>query len=444
MIDGAPGPWFSRPLVRDYGMSIVLVVLILLFTGLTIGEQHPNGVEAGREVADAILADHGAEASVLIVTRKTTDDLAFAEGARERLTAGGVTIVGPVHGAPADATRTIRELLAEGRHIDAIAANEATAAWTVYDKFPEVGAEKCVAPAATTWPVFLKRSNLLGVANQTAVYAIIAIGMTMVIITSGIDLSVGSLVALSSVTCALVLRDWGGGADAGLGMVLLAVLISISLCALAGFFNGFLVTTFGLPPFIVTLGMMLMASGLAYRLAEGASIGKLPSSLTALGQGRTAGIPNQVLLMIALYLVAHVVMSRMVFGRYVYAIGGNADAARLSGVSVTRVLLVVYTISALLAGLGGVILTSQLAAGAPTYGQMYELEVIAAVVVGGTSLMGGRGKVLSTLIGAFIIAVIKNGMNLTKVDPFNQNIVLGAVLTGAVLLDTLKRRGLRH
>ena len=145
--------------------------------------------------------------------------------------------------------------------------------------------------------------------------------------------------------------------------------------------------------------------------------------------------------MIVLYLVAHILMSRTVFGRYVYAIGGNEEAARLSGVPVRRILLIVYMISGALAGLGGVVLASQLAAGDPKFGLMFELEVIAAVVVGGTSLMGGSGKIFGTLIGAFIIAVIKNGMNLMNVEPFNQRIVLGAVLLTAVLLDQLKRRG---
>jgi ribose transport system permease protein len=148
--------------------------------------------------------------------------------------------------------------------------------------------------------------------------------------------------------------------------------------------------------------------------------------------------------MILLYVIAHVVMSKSVFGRYVYAIGGNEEAARLSGVPVKLVLLVVYTLCGTLAGLGGIVLASQLSAGDPKFGLMYELEVIAAVVVGGTSLMGGYGKIFGTLIGAFIIATIKNGMNLTNIDPFNQKIVLGAVLTAAVLIDTLKRRGERR
>ncbi|MEM7396108.1 MAG: ABC transporter permease, partial [Verrucomicrobiota bacterium] len=162
-----------------------------------------------------------------------------------------------------------------------------------------------------------------------------------------------------------------------------------------------------------------------------------------LGAGKTMGVPNPVWLMLMLYAIAHVVMSRMTFGRYIYAIGGNEEAARLSGVPVKRVLLGVYTICGALAGLGGIVLSSQLAAGDPKFGPMYELEVIAAVVVGGTSLMGGEGKIFGTLIGAFIIAVIKNGMNLTDVDPFNQKIVLGAVLLAAVLIDTLKRRSLK-
>jgi len=223
-------------------------------------------------------------------------------------------------------------------------------------------------------------------------------------------------------------------------MMLLGVLAGSGLCALAGAFTGAMVTTFRLPAFIVTLAMMLMASGLAFRLSNGASIPELPPSFFLIGGGKMLGLPNPVWLMIVLYGVAHIVMTRMSFGRYLYAIGGNAEAARLSGVPVKRILLIVYTISGALAGLGGIVLASKLQAGDPKFGLMYELEVIAAVVVGGTSLLGGSGKILGTLIGAFVIAVIKHGMNLTAVDPFNQKIVLGAVLLAAVLLDTLKRR----
>lgn len=432
-----------HPFVRDYGMVFVLLVLVGFFSLLTVQEQYPTGVEAGRQVAEAIVARDGSAARVLVVVRDTADDRILAESATARLVELGASVLHTVHGAAPDARQAIEAILARGESIDAIAAVDATARWAVYDRFPSVGAAKCVTPRPYRWPVFLKLTNLLGVAHQTAIYAIIAIGMTLVILTGGIDLSVGSLVALAAVSSALVLRDWFGGTAAGAAMVVASVAIGIGVCAAAGACNGLLITAFGLPPFIVTLGMMLMASGCAFRLSAGQSIPEVPDSFAWLGRDVTLGLPNPVWLMLGLYISAHVVMSRTVFGRYVYAIGGNANAARLSGISVRSVLLVVYTLCGALAGLGGILLASQLSAGDPKFGLMYELDVIAAVVVGGTSLMGGRGKIFGTLIGAFIIAVIKNGMNLTNVDPFNQKIVLGAVLTSSVLLDTLKHRAAR-
>lgn len=425
--------------IRDYGMVFVLVLLIGLFSVLTLKQQSPTGAEAGRQVAQTV-AQTNPDGTVLVVTRATSEDREFSSAAIAEFELLGLTVAAEVNGTAGDARRAIEEILDAGQSIDAIAAVDATSKWTVYDRFPTVGADRCVTPRSYTWPDFLKASNLIGVANQTSIYAIIGIGMTLVILTSGIDLSVGSLVALAAVSSAIVIRDAGGGTTAGVGWVVLGVTVGVGLCAAAGAFNGIMVTAFAVPPFIVSLGMMMMASGLSFRLAEGRSIPELPESFFWLGRGEIAGVPNLVLLMAVLYVVAHWVMSRTVFGRYVYAIGGNEAAARLSGVPVKRVLLVVYTLCGALAGLGGVVLASQLSAGDPKFGMMYELEVIAGVVVGGTSLMGGRGKIFGTLIGAFIIAVIRNGMNLTNVDPFNQRIVLGAVLTGAVLLDTLKRR----
>jgi ribose transport system permease protein len=202
-----------------------------------------------------------------------------------------------------------------------------------------------------------------------------------------------------------------------------------------------MITQFGIPPFIVTLAMMMVASGLAFIFAQGQSIYQVPDSLVWLGRGADLfGIPNTVVMMVALYAIAHVVMTRTVVGRHIYAVGGNKSAAILSGVPVKKVLLFVYTVCGALAGLGGVVQASQLKSGAPTYGVMYELYVIAAVVVGGTSLAGGEGKILGTLIGAFIIAVIQNGMNLTGVESYTQKVALGLVLLGAVLLDRLKKR----
>jgi ribose transport system permease protein len=206
--------------------------------------------------------------------------------------------------------------------------------------------------------------------------------------------------------------------------------------------TGLLVTTFRVPPFIVTLGVMLMARGIAGQLAKGQSVFELPDAFTWLGRESSLGfLPNAVVLMLALYVAAHFVMAQTVLGRYIYAVGGNSEAARLSGVPVRRVIAGVYVVSAALAGLGGVIIASQLKSGAPTYGTMYELYVIAAVVVGGTSLSGGEGKILGTLIGAFVIAVIQNGMNLLGLNSWDQQIVLGVVIVLAVLFDRIKQLG---
>ncbi len=283
--------------------------------------------------------------------------------------------------------------------------------------------------------------NLLNIASQIAVIAILAIGMTMVIITGGIDLSVGSLIALAAVLTARFIRDYAGATDAGTLGMLAACVCAIGLCGLVGAFSGAMVTLFAIPPFIVTLAMMLVASGLAYILARGQSIYQLPDRFVWLGLGADLlKVPNSVVLMLVLYALAHVMMSRMRIGRYLYAVGGNREAARLSGVPVRRVLLLAYVASALLAGLGGVILASQHKSGSPTYGNMYELYVIAAVVVGGTSINGGEGRMFGTLLGALTIAVIQNGMNLTNVESYTQKVVLGLVILGAVLLDKLPQR----
>jgi ribose transport system permease protein len=290
----------------------------------------------------------------------------------------------------------------------------------------------------------LLADNLRNVANQITVIAILAIGMTMVIITAGIDLSVGSLIALSAVVVAWLI-GWLGGEQASGAAMLIAALIGIVLCGGIGAFSGFMITAFRIPPFIATLAMMQVAAGLAYIVSQGRPIYQIPDNAVWLGRGvePLLHIPFAVILMILLYAIAHVIMTRTTFGRYVYAVGGNQEAARLSGIRVNRVLFAVYAICGLLAGLGGVIMGSQLKSGAPTYGLTYELYVIAAVVVGGTSLAGGEGRILGTLIGAFIIAVIQNGMNLTNVESYTQKVILGLVILGAVLIDRLKQTRFR-
>jgi ribose transport system permease protein len=276
--------------------------------------------------------------------------------------------------------------------------------------------------------------------DRIVVIAVIAIGMTMVIITAGIDLSVGSLIALSAVVSTLLMKKMGGLQAPG-WVVLVGFLVGTLSCGFVGGIGGFLVARFKVAPFITTLGVMMMARGLAFMITGGFSIYQVPKALTWLGQGRSLGIPNTVILLVLLYAAAHIFMAHTRLGRYVYAVGGNEEAARLSGVPVKSVIVFVYVVSSLAAGLGGCIQTTQLNTGAPNIGIMYELYVIAAVVVGGTSLSGGSGRVLGTLIGAFIISVIQNGMNLLGIESYTQQVVLGAVILGAVLLDKARSGG---
>jgi ribose transport system permease protein len=282
-------------------------------------------------------------------------------------------------------------------------------------------------------------ANIRNIANQIAIIAILAVGMTLVIITGGIDLSVGSMTALAAVVSALLIRDVAGAREATLNGLVLCALAAVAACAGLGFVNGTMVTMFRVPPFIATLGMMLIARGLARLLSQEQAIYELPASILWLGRGADlGGIPNAVILMLGLYGAAHVLMTRTVLGRYIYAVGGNTEAARLSGVPVRRVLLLVYALCGILAGLGGIVTVSLFQSAAPTYGEQYELYVVAAVVVGGTSIAGGEGKMTGTLIGAFIIAVIQNGMNLLGIQSAMQMVVLGTVIATAVALDRLR------
>lgn len=417
------------------GMLAALLLLCAFFSVATWTQQYPQDEEAAREIAARI----GAQDRVLIVVRPSAKDAAFAQALASALGPRAET----VKGEPADARAALQRAATAGG-LDVIACTRATASWLVFEDlardFPALKNTRVLQPQAHGWPNFLKAGNLLNIANQIAVIAILAIGMTLVIITGGIDLSVGSLIALSAVVTTLLVRDVFGGTQAGVAGMLVAGLCGILLSGGCGLVSGALVTRLRMPPFIVTLAMMLVGSGLAYRLAENQSVYQVPDSFVWLGRGADLlGLPNAVLLMLLLYAAAHVVMTQTAFGRNLYAVGGNAEAAHLSGVPVSRVILRAYVLCGLLAGLGGVVTASLLKSGSPTYGQMYELYVIAAVVVGGTSLSGGKGTMPGTLIGAFIIAVIQNGMNLTNVESNTQKIVLGLVILGAVLVDRMKK-----
>lgn len=433
-------------MLRDYGMLFVLLLLCAFFSVVTYTEQSATGEAGAKQLASAARDGFDASPRVLIVVRAQADDASFADALELELKNAGATVLAVVKGEPKDAREALQKIGGAGEKIDAIACSPAAASWLVFadlkTDFPALGSPRVMQPRSYKWPNFLKRDNLLNIANQIAVIAIVAIGMTVVIITGGIDLSVGSLIALSAVVAGLGIRDWFGGTGAGAGGMIVASVVAILLCGGAGALSGGFITLFFIPPFIVTLAMMLVASGSAFLLSHGQSVYQVPDSFIWLGRGADLfNLPNAVVLMAALYIAAHIVMTRTVLGRFLYAVGGNRVAARLSGVPVKRVLLTAYIVSGLLAGLGGVIMASQLKSGAPTYGGMYELYVIAAVVVGGASLNGGSGRMFGTLIGAFTIAVIQNGMNLTNVESYTQKVVLGLVILGAVLLDLLRQRG---
>lgn len=285
-------------------------------------------------------------------------------------------------------------------------------------------------------PEFLTADNLFNIGSQTAVVAVIAIGMTLVIITAGIDLSVGSVAAFAGVVGVMLI------VNAGLP-VPLGILSGALVGGICGLVNGLLVSVAGLNPFIATLGMLSVARGLVYIVTDAQAIFGTPDSFRLLGQGVLAGgIPIPILTILVVAVVGYVVLSRTRLGRYAYAMGSNLEAARLSGIPIRRYLTSVYVISGALAGLGGMIAASRVNSGQPNYGIGLELDVIAAAVIGGASLFGGQGTVVGTLIGAFLIALIRNGAVLLSVDIFYQQVIIGVVIWLAVFWDQYRRRRL--
>jgi ribose transport system permease protein len=282
-------------------------------------------------------------------------------------------------------------------------------------------------------PAFWSRENLLGIGVQSAVILILAIAQTLVIIAGGIDLSVGSVVALAGTVAALAMSR---------GMPPLpASLLGLAAGAGVGGFNGAVVAGARMPSFIVTLGTLGMARGLALILTDGTNVSDLPAGFMTLGQGRLVGVPMPILCVLAVALVAHLLLARTRFGRYCYAMGSNQQAARLSGVAVQRWTVLVFVMSGLLSGLGGIIQTSRLGIGQPTTGEGFELDAVAAAVIGGASLAGGEGHIAGTMVGALLMAVLRNGGNLLNLPPFWQQFIIGAMIIVAVLYDHLRRRG---
>jgi len=292
---------------------------------------------------------------------------------------------------------------------------------------------------AATTPRFFTLQNVLTIALQTSTLAFMGIGVTYVIITAGIDLSIGSVLALSGVVAGLATR-------AGFS-VWIAFLLGLLMGTGCGVVNGLMVTRLDLPPFIATLGMMQIARGIALQITGARAVAGLPQAFGILGNGvlfRTAsfpGIPYPVLIMTAVAILFSFILRRHRVGRFVYAVGSNEEAARLSGINVRKTKVIAYTISGALAGLTGIVVMSRIVTAQPNAGVAYELDAIASAVIGGTSLMGGSGTISGTMIGAFIVGVLRNGLNMQGVSYFIQQIVIGLVIVAAVTADRLRKRG---
>lgn len=278
---------------------------------------------------------------------------------------------------------------------------------------------------------FLTVGNLTNVVKQTAVNAILAAGATLVIITGGIDLSVGSLLALAGAVAARVLLDAGPAAGIAAG---LAVGVA------AGLFNGAIVAYGRVVPFIVTLGTMTILRSLTLVYTGGQPISNFPDAFLNIGDGVVLGVPVPVIIAVAVLVFCHVVLTKTRFGRYVYAIGGNEEGARLSGVNVRNVKMLVYALAGLFAAIGAVVFIARLDSAQPQAGVGFELDAIAAVVIGGTSLAGGQGGIAGTLLGALIMGVLRNGLNLMEVSAFWQQAFIGTVIIAAALADRLRAK----
>jgi ribose/xylose/arabinose/galactoside ABC-type transport system permease subunit len=280
---------------------------------------------------------------------------------------------------------------------------------------------------------FLNPENLINITRQVSINGILAIGMTVVVLTGGIDLSVGSLVAFSGVIAAGLLRNQGLP-------IWQVIPVALAAATLLGCVSGYFVAYWRAAPFVVTLAMMTTARGMTYVYSNGRPISPLPPEFLWIGKGNLLGVPIPVLIFLAIFIVSYLMLRYFRVGRYIYAVGGNEQAAIVSGINTKKVKVFAYAFSGLLCGLAAIILTARVSAGLPQAGQSYELDAIAATVIGGTSLAGGRGRLWGTLVGALLLGVVNNGLDLTEVSSFYQQIVKGMIILGAILMDS-KRDG---
>ncbi len=280
-------------------------------------------------------------------------------------------------------------------------------------------------------PKFLTIPNITSILREASFQGIIAVGMTMVIILAQIDLSIGSVVAFSAVVNALLIK---------MGVPIpFAILLTLILSGMWGLLNGWVTAFFNLHAFLVTLATMTLIRGITYTITGGYPISGLPMSFLKLGSGSLFGIPVSIIYMAVIYIVGIFVLTKTPFGRAIYAIGGNAESARLSGINVNKVKISVFVIIAVLSGFVGIILSSRLMSGSPELGIGWELDVIAAVIIGGTSMFGGSGLLQRTLIGVLFVGVLSNGMILLDVNPYMQQVAKGVLILGAVIMNSLKK-----
>jgi inositol transport system permease protein len=282
-------------------------------------------------------------------------------------------------------------------------------------------------------PQFLTVSNWTIIVTQASINALLAFGVTFVIITGGIDLSLGSMVAVTGVSAAML-------AHPDTFPVALPIFAGLFAGLLMGIFNGFIITKSKIAPFIVTLGTMTIGRGLALILSKGRPISNLSDSFNFIGGGDIFGIPFPIIVLVLVFAICSIILKKTLLGRYIYAIGGNEQASRASGINVNQVKMAVYSISGLLAGLAGILLTSRITTGQPNAGAGFELDAIAAAVIGGTSTSGGTGTMTGTLVGVLLIGVINNGLDLLNVTSYYQQVVMGIIIIGAVVLDSWNQK----
>jgi len=291
-------------------------------------------------------------------------------------------------------------------------------------------------------PSFLKSRNIINIVRQISVIGLIAYGVTFVIISKGIDLSSGSVLAVSAVIAASLVQtpDWAAKMYPNLPVLplFIPIIIALSVGALIGLINGSLIAKTGIPAFIATLGTMISIRGFALLYADGRPISSLRDSYNFIGQGKIFGFPVPVLIFLIMGLISHILLKHTRFGKYVYAIGGNKEAAFVSGVNVDKYLMLIYSYAGMLAALSGIVLSARISSGQPGLGVSYELDAIAAATIGGTSHSGGIGTIGGTIIGALIIGVLNNGLDLINVSAYWQQIIKGIIIIGAVVLDMRK------